>query len=281
MKPPISGRTRVAAVVGQPVTHSVSPVLHNAWLAAAGIDGTYVAIEVDALGFPAFVEGLRATSLAGLNVTLPHKEAALAAADEAHPRARRAKAANLLVYSDGALRADNTDGLGLLQAFAEQAPGFEPGDGPVVVLGAGGAARGAVGALADAGCRDIRIVNRTLARAETLAREIAGRPIALQDLEMALHGAAAVVNASSAGLGGNATLHIPLDATPAGCVVMDMIYRPLETPLLAQARALGRPTVDGLAMLIGQAKPSFEAFFGQPPPAGVDVRQLAVEVLGL
>lgn len=277
----ITGRTQVAAVVGRPIAHSLSPILHNAWLAAAGIDGVYVALEVDDLGFSNFVEGLRGTSLSGVNVTLPHKEAALAAAHEAHPRARRAQAANLLVFDEyGAIYADNTDGLGLIAAFAEQAPQFDPAAGPVVVLGAGGAAKGAVGALIDAGCAEVRIVNRTLARAEALATEVGGSAFEARDIEVAFHGVTAVINATSAGLDDGEAPRFPLEATPDDCVVMDMVYKPLLTPFLAQAQALGRPTVDGLAMLIGQARPSFEAFFGQPPPADVDVRALALRAMG-
>ena len=275
----ITGATRVAGVVGRPIAHSLSPVLHNAWLEAAGLDGVYVPLAVAETGFDRFVEGLRATSIAGLNVTLPFKEAALAAADEAHPRARRAQAANLLVFKDGRIFADNTDGLGLLAAFAEQAPGFDPKAGPVVILGAGGGARGAAGAFLDAGCPDIRIVNRTLGRAETLAADLGVRAFALGDAAAAFEGSAAVINATSAGVADRETLDLPLAATPAGCVVMDMVYQPLTTPVLAQALALGRRTVDGLAMLIGQAVPSFEAFYGQPPPAGAGVRALALKAL--
>jgi shikimate dehydrogenase len=275
----ITGATRVAGVVGHPIAHSLSPVLHNAWLQAAGIDGVYVPLEVGETGFGEFVEGLRATSLAGLNVTLPFKQAALAAADNAHMRARRAQAANLLVFKDGRITADNTDGLGLLAAFAEQAPGFDPKAGPVVILGAGGGARGAAGAFLDAGCPEIRIVNRTLGRAQTLAAELNLKAFPLAQAETAFKGAAAVINATSAGLADAEILDLPLAATPAGCVVMDMVYKPLITPVLAQAQRLGRRTVDGLAMLIGQAVPSFEAFYGQPPPAGVGVRALAIAAL--
>ena len=169
MRRPISGATRVAGVAGRPIAHSLSPILHNAWLAAAGIDGVYVALQIAQDGFAAFVEGLRSTSMAGVNVTLPFKEAALAAATEVHPRARRAQAANLLTFGpDGAVRADNTDGLGLLAAFAEQAPGFDPKAGPVAIVGAGGGARGAAAAFLDAGCPEVRVVNRTLDRAQAL-----------------------------------------------------------------------------------------------------------------
>jgi shikimate dehydrogenase len=275
----ITGATRVAGVVGHPVAHSLSPVLHNAWLEAAGIDGVYVPLEVAETGFGEFIEGLRSTSLTGLNVTLPFKRSALAAADNAHMRARRAQAANLLTFRDGRIVADNTDGIGLLVAFAEQAPGFDPKAGPVVILGAGGGARGAAGAFLDAGCPEIRIVNRTLGRAQTLAAELNLKAFALTEAEAAFRGAQAVINATSAGLADAETLDLPLAATPAACIVMDMVYKPLITPFLAQARGLGRHTVDGLAMLIGQAIPSFEAFYGQPPPAGAHVRALALKAL--
>jgi shikimate dehydrogenase len=276
----ITGATRVAGVVGHPIAHSLSPVLHNAWLEAAGIDGVYVPLEVSETGFGEFVEGLRDTSLAGLNVTLPFKRSALAAADNAHMRARRAQAANLLIFRDGRITADNTDGIGLLVAFAEQAPNFDPKAGPVVILGAGGGARGAAGAFLDAGCPEIRIVNRTLDRAQTLAAELNLKAFALTEAETAFRGAQAVINATSAGLADAETLDLPLAATPAACIVMDMVYKPLITPFLAQAQGLGRHTVDGLAMLIGQAIPSFEAFFGRPPPAGAHVRALALKALG-
>ena len=279
MSRPITGRTLVAGVVGKPIAHSMSPILHNAWLQAAGIDGVYVALEAPDGGLRRLVEGLRGASVRGLNVTLPFKTDALAAADEAHPRARRAQAANLLTFADGRVAADNTDGLGLLAAFAEQAPGFDPSAGPVAILGAGGAARGAVAAFLDAGCPHVRVVNRTFGRAQALAADLGCEAFALADAEGAFQGAIAVVNATSAGLADDSAPEFPLAATPAGCVVMDMVYRPLVTPALARARALGRPTVDGLAMLIGQARPSFEAFFGQAPPADLDVRALALKAI--
>ena len=278
----ITGATAVAGVVGSPIAHSLSPVLHNAWLEAAGIDGVYVPFEVDDLGFANFIDGLRATSLAGLNVTLPYKEAALAVAHNASARARRAKAANLLTFDEyGVIWADNTDGLGMLAAFAEQAPGFDPKAGPVVIVGAGGAARGAVGAMLDAGCPEIRIMNRTAARGEALASELGGQAYEMQDAEAVFLGASAVINTTSAGLTDGPPLNLPLAATPETCVVMDMVYKPVLTPFLRQAQGLGRRTVDGLAMLIGQARPSFEAFYGQPPPADVDVRALALRALTL
>lgn len=280
----LSGKTRVAGVVGQPIAHSMSPVLHNAWIAAAGLDAVYVPFGIAEGRFAAFVQGLRGGSVAGLNVTLPFKGEALAAADEATTRAAGAGAANVLVFrTDGSILADNTDGLGLLAAFAEQAEGFDPQAGPVVILGAGGGARGAAAAFVEAGCPEVRIVNRTLAKAEEIASALGGsvRAYGLDDAKTAFEGANGLVNATSAGLANGGALDVPLAATPETCVVMDMVYKPLTTPFLAQAQGIGRRTVDGLAMLIGQAIPSFEAFYGQAPPASVDVRALAIRTLGL
>lgn len=283
MKPALTGATVVAGVVGSPVRHSLSPLIHNAWLAGAGIDGVYVAFQAVEERFPALLDGLRGGAVRGLNVTLPFKELALDAADRPTHRARAAAAANLLVFeADGTIVADNTDGIGLLGAFAAQAPDFDPQAGAVVILGAGGAARGAAAAFVEAGASEVRIVNRTHARAEALARSIDG-PVAAHAWEGAAHAfedAIAVINATSAGLSGEGVLSMPLEATPPEAVIMDMVYKPLITPFLARAAELGRRTVDGLEMLIRQAQPSFEAFYGAPPPAEVDVRRLALRTLG-
>jgi shikimate dehydrogenase len=278
----ISGKTIVAGVAGRPVGHSLSPVIHNAWLRAAGVDGVYVAFQPTEDRAEAFFESLRGGAVRGLNVTLPYKEAAFACADEVSERADRAGAANVLVFDqDGRIVADNTDGVGLLLALATS-PGFSVAAAPVAVVGAGGAAAGAVAALVAAGAPEVRVVNRTLHKAETLAGTAPGRAraFALADAAEAFRGAGAVVNATSAGLSGDPGLDVPFAATPDACVVMDMVYKPLDTAFLKAARAVGRPTVDGLEMLIRQAGPSFEAFFGAPPPADVDVRALALEALG-
>ena len=278
----ISGATTVAGVVGAPVRHSLSPLIHNAWIEAAGVDGVYVALTPDPAHFPKLLDGLRGGALRGLNVTLPFKEVALAAADQVSERARRAGAANLLVFEPhGTITADNTDGEGLLWAFAEQAPDLNFTERPVVVLGAGGAARGAVAALLDAGAPEVRIVNRTLARAEAIAEAVDG-PVTVHEwggLREAMSASSVVINATSLGLAGKDPLAVSFDGLQAGAVVMDRVYRPLRTAFLARAASEGFTTVDGLAMLIGQAAPSFKAFFGQAPPTSVDVRRLALAVL--
>jgi len=279
----ITGATVVAGVAGHPVTHSLSPLIHNAWLEAAGVDGIYVAFSPPADGFSRFAEGLRGGAIRGLNVTLPFKETALSLADGCTARADAAEAANLLLFEpDGRITADNTDGLGLLGAFAAQVPGFDPKAGPVVILGAGGAARGAATAFKAAGAPQVRIVNRTRAKAEFVSGSLGdtGRAYGLDHADAALDGAIAVINATSAGLTNGGRLDVSLAASPETAVVMDMLYKPLETPFLADAKALGRRTVDGLEMLIRQAEPSFEAFYGVRAPAGVDVRGLALAALG-
>jgi shikimate dehydrogenase len=278
----ITGATSVAGVAGAPIRHSLSPLIHNAWIAAAEIDAVYVPFAPCGDDFTRFAEGLRGGVIRGLNVTVPFKEAALGVADEVSDRAELAGAANLLVFNeDGRITGDNVDGLGLLGAFAAQAPDFDPEAGPVTIVGAGGAARGAAAAFVMAGAPEVRIVNRTLARAEIVAGAL-GRRVRAYPLEAAATAftdATAVINATSAGLSEQMP-DLPLEATPAGAVVMDMTYKPLETPLLEAARRLQRRTVDGLEMLIRQAAPSFEAFFGRVPPKTVDVRALCIAALG-
>jgi shikimate dehydrogenase len=279
--PIFDGAARVAGVVGSPVRQSLSPLIHNAWIAAASLDAVYIPLCPAPHRFAALIDGLRGGSIVGLNVTLPFKVEALRLADCADGAARSAGAANLLVFhTDGAVEARNTDGIGLLRAFAEQAPDWSPEAGPVLVLGAGGAARGAVAALHAAGAV-VRVANRTPARVHALADAFAGVEVAgLDDLTAAVAGVSAIVNATAAGLEGEGTLDLPWGAVAPRAVVMDMVYKPLHTALLCQARAAGLATVDGLAMLIGQAAPSFHAFFGQPPPPRVDVRALALAALG-
>lgn len=277
----LSGKTLVAGIVGAPVTHSLSPVIHNAWLAAAGIDGVYVPFAVAIDRFAAFAEGLRGGgSVMGVNVTVPFKEAALAAADRASDRARAAGAANVLVFgADDTLAADNTDGVGLLAALASTEGGFDPLAGPAVVFGAGGAARGAVSALIAAGVPEIRLVNRSADRAAALATAFGPKVRVAATAETAVRDATVIVNATTLGLGGGPGPMTSFEAAPRGVLVMDMVYKPLRTPFLQAARAAGLRTADGLTMLIAQAAPSFEAFFGQPPP-DIDVRSLCLNLLG-
>ncbi|MBX9615238.1 MAG: shikimate dehydrogenase [Caulobacteraceae bacterium] len=269
---PITGAARVGGIAGNPVTHSLSPVIHNAWIAAAGLDAAYVPFTPrDADGFAALVAAGRAGLLAGINVTAPFKEQAFALADESSPTATDSGSANILVFRDGRVVADSSDGLGLLIALRTQAPDLTLAGTPVVVLGAGGAARAAAATLAGAGARP-RILNRTPARAQALADDLGGE-VSVADPASAFEGAGLVVNALSV------RPDIDLDRLDRQTVVMDMTYRPVVTEFLAAARRAGLVTVDGLAMLIGQAGPSFEAIFGTPPP-DLDPRPLLLAHLG-
>jgi shikimate dehydrogenase len=276
----ITGATVVAGIVGAPVAHSLSPLIHNAWIEAAGLDAVYAPFAPPADGFEAFVKGLRGGALRGLNITVPFKQVALEVADRASARAAAAGSANLLLFEpDGAIVADNTDGVGMLAALALQAPGFDVAAGPVVILGAGGAARGAAAALMGAGAPQVRIVNRTHDRAETLAAAFGPKALAMELEPAAFEGASLIVNATTLGLGGGHGPAAVFGLARQGAVALDMVYRPVRTEFLERAARAGLATVDGLAMLIGQAAPSFDAFFGAPPP-DIDVRALCLATLG-
>ncbi len=278
-----TGGARVAGVLGRPIGHSLSPLIHNAWIEAAGLDAVYVPLSPAAGGLKRLFEACRGGLVAGFNVTVPFKAEALAGADTVTGRARRAGAANLILFAaDGSIAADSTDGAGLMAALTEQAPSLAVSGATTVVLGAGGVGRSAAAALLEAGAAEVRLVNRTRERAAAVASALGERVrvFGWAETAAALDGAGLLVNATTLGLVGGEPLALDLAALPADAVVLDMVYRPLQTPLLADAAASGRTAVDGLAMLIGQARPSFEALFGRPPPADVDVRALAVAALG-
>jgi shikimate dehydrogenase len=274
--PAITGAARVGGIVGRPITHSLSPVLHNAWIAAAGLDAAYVPFCPPDEGFERFVRGLRGGAIVGLNVTAPFKERALAAADDADATARAAGSSNLLLFhQDGTVEARSTDGVGLIGAFAEQATAFDLANSTVAILGAGGAARAAAGALLDAGVGRIRVLNRTAVRAEELVFAFDDPALTahtLADAQRLFADTTVVINAAVGGP------QPPLDALPEGAVVMDMTYRPLMTGLLRAAEARGLGVVDGLSMLINQAIPTFEALFGAAPPP-IDARAIALAAI--
>ena len=262
----ITGAAVTGGIAGNPVAHSLSPIIHNAWLEAGGIDAAYLPFAPrDAAGFDALVAAGRAGLLAGLNVTAPFKEQAFVLADQATAAARLTRSANILSVVEGRVLADSSDGIGLMRGLAEQAPGLNLAGRAVVLLGAGGAARAGAGALVEAGA-EVRIVNRSRDRAEALASDL-GAAVRVMAADAAAEGAALVVNALSA------PPEFDLSRLPAEAVVMDMTYKPLDTAFLKAARARGLATVDGLSMLIGQATPSFEAIFGRPPPS-LDLRAL-------
>jgi shikimate dehydrogenase len=278
--------TRLAGVIGWPVGHSLSPRLHGFWLTEHDIDGAYVPLPVRREDFARVIDGLCRAGFAGVNVTIPHKEAAFALAHEADGPAREAGAANLLVFGqDDRIWARNTDALGLKASIqaALDAKAF-PGKRALLV-GAGGASRAAILALADLGFAEIRILNHNGARAEALAKNFGGRisaqiaPVLWSDWEKVAGDAALLVNATSAGMAGNPPLDLPLESLAKTASVCDIVYSPLETPLLKQARALGHQTVDGLGMLMHQAVPAFAAFYGVTPSVTPALRAHLVEAL--
>ena len=268
----LSGHARLAGVLGWPVSHSRSPRLHGYWLETLGIDGAYLPLPVHPDGFADAVRALAALGFRGANVTIPHKQAAFEVCDVVDATARRAGAVNTLVFSDGRIHGSNTDGFGFLETVRDQAPGWQPADGPAVLLGAGGAARAIAAALLDAGCPLVTLVNRSRARADALAQDLGGA-VAVADVPP-LAGAALLVNTTSLGMQGHPPLAVDLSPLPATAVVADIVYVPLETPLLAAARAKGLRAVDGLGMLLHQARPGFEAWFGVAPRVDAALRDL-------
>ncbi|MEX2648783.1 MAG: shikimate dehydrogenase [Alphaproteobacteria bacterium] len=271
----LSGKARVAGVMGWPVSHSRSPRLHGFWLEAYGIDGAYVPFAVRPEHLVQALGALPALGLAGVNLTVPHKEAALASLDEIEPLARRIGAVNTVVVdAAGRLVGSNTDVFGFMANLREAAPAWRADSGPGVVLGAGGAARAVCAGLLDAGVAAIRLVNRSPARAERLAHDLGG-PITVRpwsERPGALEGATLVVNTTMLGMAGQPPLDLALDPVAPGCVVCDLVYVPLETLLLARARARGLVAVDGLGMLLHQARPGFAAWFGLEPEVTAALR---------
>ncbi len=263
----LTGRSRLAGIMGWSVSHSSSPRLHGYWLEHYGIDGVYVPLAVRPEDFEPALRALPRLGFAGVNVTVPHKEAALAAVDLASPLAARIGAVNTVtVREDGSLWGDNTDGSGFIANIEDCVPGWAAQTGPAVVLGAGGASRAVGAALLDAGAPELRILNRSENRARALAQALGGRASAapLDDAD-ALEGAALLVNATTLGMAGQPALDIDLSVLPSAAVVSDIVYTPLRTRLLVAAGARGHRTADGLGMLLHQARPGFAAWFGVSP----------------
>lgn len=271
-----------AFVIGHPVAHSRSPLIHNAWLTAYGIDGSYEAIDVGPEMLAAFFQRLRGGEFAGGNVTIPHKQAVFALCDSVDPLAERIGAVNTLVAVSGKVHGFNTDYAGFLGSLDQAAPGWGAGLERAVVLGAGGAARAVVVALAARGIGEIHILNRTPARAEALAAELGGplRAGGLGDFATLAPAAGLVVNTTSIGMHGTRFEHLPLTLLPPTAVVTDIVYVPLETPLLGDARRRGLRAVDGLGMLLHQAVPGFEAWFGVRPEVTPELRAAVEATLG-
>jgi shikimate dehydrogenase len=259
---------RAAGVIGWPIAQSRSPILHSWWLKKYGIAGAYVPMAVQPGRLEAALRGLSALGFAGCNVTIPHKEEAARLVDRTDALARRVGAVNLVVVQpDGSLSGSNTDGYGFIQSLRHDRPEWRGDAGPAVVLGAGGGARSVVLSLLDEGAPEIRLANRARDRAEHLAAEFGGpvRVLDWNERESALAGAALLVNTTSQGTAGQPALDLRLDDLPKAALVCDLVYNPLESPLLAAARARGNLTENGLTMLLYQARPSFEAWYGVMP----------------
>ncbi|MCC6716679.1 MAG: shikimate dehydrogenase [Acetobacteraceae bacterium] len=266
---------RLAGLIGWPVAQSRSPLLHGHWLAEHGIAGAYVPLPVAPGKLEDALRGLVALGFAGANVTVPHKEAAARLVDRVDPAGRRMGAINLIVVEpDGSLSGYNKDGYGFIESLREAQPGWRGDAGPAVVLGAGGGARSVVASLLDEGAPVVRLLNRTRARAEQLKSEFGGAIAVIDwaDRHQALAGAALLVNTTTQGMTGQPALDIALDRLPTTALVCDIVYNPLVPPLLAAARARGNPIVGGLGMLLHQARPAFEAWFGVLPAVTAALR---------
>ncbi|SPH23544.1 Shikimate dehydrogenase (NADP(+)) [Defluviimonas aquaemixtae] len=272
-------RIPLAGVIGSPIAHSRSPRLHMHWLRRYGIPGHYVPMDVAQNHLREVLSALPKAGFVGVNVTIPHKETVLSLADVVTDRAALIGAANTLIFrKDGRIHADNTDGYGFIASLRQNAADWNPTRGPAAVIGAGGAARAVIASLIEVGTPEIRLVNRTRARAEALRQEF-GAKVIVHDWVQAgnmLEGATTVVNASSLGMEGKPEFRIPLDALSKTAVVTDLVYTPLRTRLLEEASEIGCMTVDGLGMLIHQAAPAFERWFGSRPEVDQATRDVVM-----
>ena len=273
----LSGKALLAGVMGWPISHSRSPCVHGYWLEKYAIDGAYVPLAVVPDRFEEALKGLQAAGFRGVNVTVPHKEAALRACDTIDPDAERIGAVNTIVFGDdGSIQGSNTDAYGFIENIRQTAAWS---GGVAVVLGAGGAARAICVSLIDAGATEIHLINRTKSRAESLAREF-GNKIRVEDWKNrsnTLLNASLLVNTTSLGMTGQPPLDINLDVLPTAAIVNDIVYAPLETQLLATARSRGNITIDGLGMLLHQARPGFEIWFGTDPEVTEAMRNIVLK----
>ena len=269
----------VAAVLGHPINHSKSPKLHNYWLSLFDIDGHYIPLDIDPRNFENSIRALSGLGFVGANVTIPYKEKVLKIADKISDRAAIIGAANTLTFlQDGSIYADNTDGYGFLQNIKCKYNDWSAGEGTSVVFGAGGASRAILGALIEDGANEVILANRTRSRADQLRSDF-GAKIKVVDwmkVQNYLSDASTVINATSLGMDGKAELPIPLQGLKKNTLVTDIVYTPLNTPLLENAAKRGCRTVDGLGMLIHQAIPGFERWFGMKPDVSENLRKLLI-----
>lgn len=263
----------LAAVLGDPIEHSLSPILHDHWLRRHEIKGYYVPIHVEKKNFPSTLESLHRLGFSGVNVTVPHKQQALQLADHASETAYRIGAANMLTFTANGIYADNTDAFGFTWNIIDKLPAWQPSR--AAVMGAGGASRAVLTALIDRGVGEIRLANRSLARAKLLADDFGAvvQPVPWADRHDCLEGCDTLVNATSLGMTGKPELDLHIEALPYDAVVTDLVYTPLDTSLLVAARNRGNPVVDGLGMLLHQGVPAFERWFGTKPVVDDELRK--------
>lgn len=259
---------KLAGIMGWPVGHSRSPAIHNHWIAHHGLRGAYVLLPVHPDKLAMALRSLPALGFAGCNLTIPHKVEALPLVDQVHPQAQRIGAINtIVVQADGTLTGLNTDGFGYIQSLRDACPTWRADAGPVTVVGAGGAARAVIVSLLDSGAQEIRLTNRSWAKAHDMAQEFGPLVYAVpwQDRHQALAGTALLANTTNQGMQGTPALDLKLDELPIAALVSDAIYVPLETPLLMDAKKRGNIAINGMGMLLHQARPAFEAWFGVLP----------------
>ena len=272
-----------AGVIGWPIDHSLSPHLHGFWLDQYAIDGEYLPFAVEPDNLESFLHGLAENGRRGTNVTLPHKQATLKIVDHVDDNARRIGAVNtVVVQDDGSLHGSNTDAFGFLENLKNHMPNWQASAGPAVVLGAGGAARAILVALQENGAPEIKLLNRTKSRSEELAIELGGG-IKVYDWESradVISDAATLVNTTSLGMKGQSPLEMDLAKLPETALVNDIVYTPLETDLLKNAKRRGNPAVDGLGMLLHQARPGFAAWFGMEPEVTDALRDHVLKAMG-
>ncbi|MEK0165110.1 shikimate dehydrogenase [Phaeobacter sp. A36a-5a] len=272
-------RIPLAGVIGNPVAHSRSPLVHGHWLRTHGIAGHYVPLHVEADQLETVVRSLPMMGFVGANVTIPHKEKIMDIADQVTDRATLIGAANTLIFRpDGSILADNTDGYGFITNLHQSAPDWDPASGPAVVFGAGGASRAVIASLLEAGVPEILLSNRTRERADQFRSEFGSRIQVVDWVQVGnvVEQAALLVNTTSLGMIGKPRLRVPLDGLRPGTVVTDLVYTPLKTEMLQWAEDIGCTTVDGLGMLLHQAVPGFERWFGKRPEVDEATREAAL-----
>ena len=277
-----SSKFILTGIMGWPVAHSRSPMIHSHWIEQHRLNGAYVLLPVDPARLSSAMEGLKALGFAGCNVTIPHKVAAMALVDHVDPVARKIGAINtIVVEQDGSLSGTNNDGRGYIKSLIDAQPDWRADAGPATVLGAGGGARAVIVSLAEHGAKEIRVCNRSFEKAQALASEFGGPVIAVPwaQREDALSDVALVVNTTNQGMTGQPPLELSLGRLPLHAMVSDLVYVPLDTPLLAAARQRGNRTVSGLGMLLNQARPAFNSWFGLMPKVTEELRRKVQESL--